>query len=221
MRVLAVVVLYKRSVDRSQTLTSLGNALRRHPELLQFLQVLLWDNSPMPLTPTLEFPFKYVHSSENIGTSGAFNRAMEFAEDGSTPWLLLLDQDTTLSEDFVPKMLAYSRRFTDSLEIAAVVPLLWCRGQVVSPKRFRTLYRISPVPPPMESTKGSLSCAIARRLCGRRRCVKQEVTMRSCFGSTSRTSMSSPPYTAKGNRYLLRATCSCSILFQLWTTTTR
>jgi GT2 family glycosyltransferase len=147
MSVLAVVVLYKRSVDRSQTLISLGTALGRHPELLRLLQVLLWDNSPMPLTPTLAFPFKYVHSSKNIGTSGAFNRAMEFAEAGSVPWLLLLDQDTTLSEDFVPKMLAYSRRFTDCLDVAAVVPLLWCRGQIVSPKRFRSLYRISPVPP--------------------------------------------------------------------------
>lgn len=157
MSVLAVVVLYKRSVDRSQTLTSLGNALRRHPELLRFLQVLLWDNSPMPLTPTLAFPFEYVHSSKNIGTSGAFNRAMEFAEAGSIPWLLLLDQDTTLSEDFVPKVLAYSRRFTDSLDVAAVVPLLWCRGQLVSPKRFRTLHRISPVPPASYGTyKGHL-----------------------------------------------------------------
>ena len=139
MSVLAVVVLYKRSVDRSQTLTSLGNALKRHPELFRVLQVLLWDNSPMPLNPTLAFPFRYVHANKNVGTSGAFNYAMEFAEAGSIPWLLLLDQDTTLSEDFIPKMLAYSRRFTDSLDVAAVVPLLWCRGQVVSPKRFRTL----------------------------------------------------------------------------------
>jgi GT2 family glycosyltransferase len=147
MSVLAVIVLYKRSVERSQTLTSLGEALGRHPELLQCLRVLLWDNSPMPTTPTLGFPFDYVHSGKNVGTAGAFNRAMELAETMSIPWLLLLDQDTTLPEDFVEKMVEYSHRFADIPEVAAVVPLLWCRGQLISPKRLRSLYRISPVPP--------------------------------------------------------------------------
>jgi glycosyltransferase involved in cell wall biosynthesis len=109
--------------------------------------VLLWDNSPMPTTPTLSFQFDYVHSGKNVGTAGAFNRAMEFAETMSIPWLLLLDQDTTFPEDFVAKMVDYSHRFADTPEVAAVVPLLWCRGQLISPKRLRSLYRISPVPP--------------------------------------------------------------------------
>jgi hypothetical protein len=147
MSVLAVIVLYKRSVERSQTLISLGENLGRHPRLLQCLRVLLWDNSPMPTTPTLAFPFDYVHSGKNVGTAGAFNRAMEFAETMSIPWLLLLDQDTTLPEDFVAKMVDYSDRFADTPEVAAIVPLLWCRGQLISPKRLRSLYRISPVPP--------------------------------------------------------------------------
>jgi Glycosyl transferase family 2 len=147
MSVLAVVVLYKRSVEQSQTLNSLGEALGRHPELLQCLRVLLWENSPMASTPALAFPFDYVHSDKNVGTAGAFNRALEFAETLSIPWLLLLDQDTTLPEDFVAKMVEYSHRFADTPEVAAVVPLLWCRGQLISPKRLRSLYRISPVPP--------------------------------------------------------------------------
>ena len=42
MSVLAVVVLYKRSVEQSQTLISLGEALGRHPELLESFPVLLW-----------------------------------------------------------------------------------------------------------------------------------------------------------------------------------
>jgi GT2 family glycosyltransferase len=147
MSVLAVIVLYKRSVERSQTLMSLGEALGRHPELLQCLRVLLWDNSPTPTTPSLAFPFDYVHSGKNVGTAGAFNRAMEFAESMSIPWLLLLDQDTTFPEDFVAKMVDYGDRFADTPEVAAVVPLLWCRGQLISPKRLRSLYRISPVPP--------------------------------------------------------------------------
>ena len=64
MSVLAVIVLYKRSVDRSQTLISLGEAFGRHPELPKFLRVLLWDNSPTPTTPSLAFPFDYFHSGK-------------------------------------------------------------------------------------------------------------------------------------------------------------
>ena len=147
MSVLAVIVLYKRSVEQSQTLVSLAEALGKHPELLRCLRVLLWDNSPTPTTPILGFPFDYLHTGKNVGTAGAFNRAMEFAETQSIPWLLLLDQDTTLPEDFVAKMVDYGHRFADTPEVAAVVPLLSCRDQLISPKRLRSLYRISPVPP--------------------------------------------------------------------------
>ena len=187
MSVLAVIVLYKRSVGQSQTLISLSEALGRHPELLRCLRVLLWDNSPMPTTPSLGFPFEYVHSGKNVGTAGAFNRAMEFAETMSIPWLLLLDQDTIFPEDFVAKMVDYSDRFADTPEVAAVVPLLWCRGQLISPKRLRSLYRISPVPPARYGTykeqvvvcdSGTLMRTAALR--------EVEPTMKNCFGSTSR-----------------------------------
>jgi hypothetical protein len=147
MRVLAVIVLYKQSVERSQTLMSLGEAFGRHPELANFLRVLLWDNSPTPTTPSLAFPFDYFHSRKNVGTAGAFNRAMELAETMAIPWLLLLDQDTIFPEQFVTRMVEYSDRFADDPEVAAVVPLLWCRGQMISPKRLGSFYRILPVPP--------------------------------------------------------------------------
>jgi GT2 family glycosyltransferase len=146
MRVLAVVVLYKRSPERSQTLVSLGAAFRSHPESLKAFRVLVWDNSPTPISPELGFPFDYFHSSKNAGTSGGFNGAMELAERMGIPWLLLLDQDTTFAEDFVPKMAAYSERFADDPEIGAVLPLLWCRGQLISPNRLGSFYRVLPVP---------------------------------------------------------------------------
>ena len=148
MIVLAVIVLYKRSPAQSKTLVSLGEAFARHPELLEFLRVLLWDNSPRALAnPTLAFPCEYIQSDKNNGNAGAYNRAMEIAEDRGIPWLLLLDQDTTISEEFLPKMMRYADRVTEDSEIAAVIPLLWCRGQLISPKRLAGFYRILPVPP--------------------------------------------------------------------------
>src|ERR1700761_9495191 len=104
MRVLAVVVLYKRSLEQSETLVSLGAAFERHPEALESFRVLVWDNSPTSLIhPTLPFPFDYFHSTKNNGTSGGFNGAMELAEKLGIPWLLLLDQDTTFPEEFLLK----------------------------------------------------------------------------------------------------------------------
>lgn len=147
MHILTVVVLYKRSLEQSQTLVSLVKAFRRQPELLKFLRVLVWDNSPTALAdPALAFPFEYLHSGKNVGSSGAYNRAMELAEATGIPWLLLLDQDTTISEEFLPKMLEYSRRLADHPEIAAVVPMLWCRGQLISPRRFGIFSRTVPMP---------------------------------------------------------------------------
>ena len=149
MHVLAVVVLYKRSPEQSQTLAGLGKAFLRHPELFMLLRVLLWDNSPTALAnPTLAFPFEYIHSGKNVGNSGAYNRALELAEAAGIPWLLLLDQDTTISEEFLPKMMEYGGRLADDPEIAAVLPMVWCRGRLISPQRFGTFTRAVPVPRP-------------------------------------------------------------------------
>jgi glycosyltransferase involved in cell wall biosynthesis len=147
MQVLAVVALYRRPIHQSQTLNSLNEILRSDSELLSHLRVLIFDNSPSPTTPNLEFPFDYIHADHNVGTAGAFNRAMELAEVSSIPWLLLLDQDTIIPENFIAKMLDYAGRFEHNPEIAAVVPLLWCRGELISPKTLRSLYRVVPLSP--------------------------------------------------------------------------
>jgi GT2 family glycosyltransferase len=46
---------------------------------------------------------------------------------------LLLDQDTTLPEDFVSRMLEYARLHEANSRIAAVAPFLLCDSQPVSP----------------------------------------------------------------------------------------
>jgi GT2 family glycosyltransferase len=147
MNLLAVVVLYKQTLEQSQTLTSLGDAFKIRPELLRSIRVVLWDNGPAALADlTLAFPFDYFHSGKNAGTSGAFNRAMELAETMAIPWLLLLDQDTTLPEGFLPRMMEYGDCVAGDPEVAAVVPMLWCRGKLISPQRLGRFYRVLPLP---------------------------------------------------------------------------
>ena len=101
MQILAVIVLYKRAPEQSQTILSLIQVFGRNPGLNDSVRVLLWDNSPVPASEvSLPFRFELGHGGQNVGTSGAYNHAMELADSLSCPWLLLLDQDTQVSEEF-------------------------------------------------------------------------------------------------------------------------
>jgi GT2 family glycosyltransferase len=147
MELLAVVVLYKRSPQQSQTIQSLIQVFRRNPALNAPVGVLLWDNSPAPLRVAgLPFSFDLRSAGRNVGTSGAYNYAMEFAESLRCPWLLLLDQDTTVSEDFLLRMVGYSEKFRDAPEIATVVPFIFSHGVLVSPRRLRSFNRVQQIP---------------------------------------------------------------------------
>jgi GT2 family glycosyltransferase len=147
MQIVIVVVLYKRSPAQSQTINGLAEAFDRDPELLQSFQVFIWDNSPAPIAdPAFLFPCIYRHGGRNLGTSGAYNRAMEFAESVGAPWLLLFDQDTTVSPEFLPGMLAYSRRFQDNPEIGTVVPFIRSHGALVSPRQLGRFNRVTQIP---------------------------------------------------------------------------
>jgi len=146
-QIVAVVVLYKRRPERSETITSLASAFERDPELLRSIRVLLWDNSPTAIDhPDLSFPFDYRHAGRNVGTSGAYNNAMEFAEAQGSPWLLLLDQDTAVSHEFLPRMLEYSRLLQETPEVGSVVPVIYSHGQPVSPRFLHSFNRTPQIP---------------------------------------------------------------------------
>jgi GT2 family glycosyltransferase len=147
MEILAVVVLYKRSPQESQTIQSLIQVFERNPGLKASFRVLLWDNSPIPAAAvSLPFAFDLRSAERNVGTSGAYNYAMEFAESLQYRWLLLLDQDTTISDEFLRGMVGYAERFRDELEVAAVVPFIFSHGVLVSPRRIRSFNRVQQIP---------------------------------------------------------------------------
>jgi GT2 family glycosyltransferase len=141
-QIVAVVVLYKRTPERSETINSLAQVFAKNPKLLGPIQVLLWDNSPTAIDPLhLPFPCDYKHAERNVGTSGAYNKAMEFAEAQASPWLLLLDQDTSLSDEFLPRMLDYSYQLQDLPEVSSVVPFIYSHGEPVSPRLLASFNR--------------------------------------------------------------------------------
>ncbi len=135
MEILAVVVCYKMPLKGSQTLRSLAAVLKSDPGLKKSVDVLIWDNSPEPLRrDEIPFPCRYEHAVRNGGVSGAYNGALGIAANLGCPWLLLLDQDTTLPPDFLCRMLEYGRLVRNRSEIAAVLPTVWVNSRYMFPR---------------------------------------------------------------------------------------
>jgi GT2 family glycosyltransferase len=149
-KVLAVFVRHKMPLHESPTFQGLLQAFASHPELQESLNVLIWDNSPAQLNnPEILPTFIYRHSPRNLGVSGAYNQAMKIAEAMGCQWLLLLDQDTAVTADFLPRMVKLGCRFLHKPEIAAVVPFLMDGDFVLSPRKV-LFKKFKPMDKPFE-----------------------------------------------------------------------
>lgn len=132
-RILAVAALYKQSPRESNALSSFSGILRDDPELASHFSLVVYDNSPDGLRAPDEFPLDYVHDPANGGLAAAYNYALARAEEGGYEWLLLLDQDTTLTKEFFTELIACVRALRAEDNVAAIVPKLAVRGTILSP----------------------------------------------------------------------------------------
>ncbi|MFL6427428.1 MAG: hypothetical protein ACJ71S_04235 [Acidobacteriaceae bacterium] len=134
-KILVVIVRYRTLLQDSETIQTLGACLADDPELARNFPILVWDNSPVGQSVAeLPLEIEYRHSGENAGVSGAYNYAMELAEQRGIRWLLLLDQDTRLPNGFLAAMRTHASRLESEESIAAVAPTVLMRGLPVSPK---------------------------------------------------------------------------------------
>ncbi len=134
-KILAVVVRYNTALVESETLRGLSSAFAENPGLLQAIEVLLWDNSAEPLDSIhLEFPVVYRHSAHNLGVSGAYNGAMKYAIANNHTWMLLLDQDSEVSETFLSTLIRHAESLHEVKEIAAILPTILCGESIASPR---------------------------------------------------------------------------------------
>lgn len=128
-----VVVLYKVKLEDSQTIKSLDEALETSTNLLVF------DNSPhrqyeKEYFDLGKFSIHYHHDGSNPGLSRAYNLALEFASQNNCTWLLLLDQDTIFTVDYIKEIQDIQ---TDQLsnDVAAIIPKVVSNdhNKVISP----------------------------------------------------------------------------------------
>ncbi len=161
---LAVVVRYKTAFSDSQTIQGWCAAFAADPALAQQYHLLIWDNSPEPLlAPELPVAFEYRHSEQNLGVSGAYNSAMQYALANGYTWMLLLDQDTSITADFLRRMLAHGLALETREGIAAITPTVRTRGVVISPlrqlfNRNRSYPAGAPSIAPGEATAANSGC---------------------------------------------------------------
>lgn len=131
----AVVVLYNRSPSDSKSFSSLVEILSSHREWAKHISLVVYDNSPPSKAHeiSVDFPFHYVHNPENGGLATAYNYALARAEELNHEWLLLLDQDTCLTEEYFSELIPCADRLHSLQDVAVIAPKLEVKGQIYSP----------------------------------------------------------------------------------------
>jgi GT2 family glycosyltransferase len=95
--------------------------------------LVIYDNSAESHPIAEDFTLHYVHDPANGGLAAAYNYALSRAEDTGYEWLLLLDQDTTLTSEFLAELMDCANALRTEDNVAAIVPKLVVRGTILSP----------------------------------------------------------------------------------------
>ena len=129
--ILALIVLYKVQAEQSESFLSFEQY--RQSGAAAGYELMLCDNTPYAQARPAGFHGVYVADQSNPGLAPAYNRALQAAHDRGIQWLLLLDQDTTLTPQFLDEARETAARLLHQPEVAALVPRLVDKGVVCSP----------------------------------------------------------------------------------------
>ena len=139
--VYTVLVLYHLSPEESPAFRSLVDLLRSERidawSGSRICTLLLHDNSPAAHPPPAALQaglnVRYQHDPSNPGLARPYQQALAEAQMEGVPWLLLLDQDTVLTADWLREMLAATEALVDDERVVAIVPRLLQDDMSLSP----------------------------------------------------------------------------------------
>ena len=125
-----IIVLYKTKLEDSLTF----KALKKNLSLLKDLgsKILIYNNSPEIEIPQSNDYVIYT-PTENLMLAGAYNYALQKAIENKAQWLLLLDQDTELNQDYFERLNAFLNKTDVSSVYDVVVPTLSIGDKHLSP----------------------------------------------------------------------------------------
>lgn len=130
-----IIVLYKNNLENSRTISTLRTFLNKKVNLF------VYDNSPEKQYQEEKFTYnnfdiQYFHDPTNSGLSKAYNHALALAYDKNYTWLLLLDQDTYFTKEYVEAIELL--QIDDFKNTAAIIPRVNSLndGQQISPGKI-------------------------------------------------------------------------------------
>ncbi|WP_396209129.1 hypothetical protein [Flavobacterium sp.] len=130
-----VIVLYKTNLEDSKTIQSLNKCLSSS------IDVFVFDNSPIPQYEKEKFIYDklnitYYYDILNPGLAIAYNNALNRALFENKKWLLLLDQDTLISQFYIDEL--FSKGFDNfSNQVVAIIPKVVSRNNnLISPAKM-------------------------------------------------------------------------------------
>jgi GT2 family glycosyltransferase len=134
MKVTMVVVLYKLKPDESKTFQTLKQIMNSTSNPFKDIELILYDNSPdkhdFTPPPHEGIHITYYHDPRNLGIATAYNHAWSVAKGNHSQWLLLLDHDTELTQEYFNAILTL-----DNIpeNVVAVVPKINSENTMISP----------------------------------------------------------------------------------------
>ena len=135
-KILFIIVLYKNSLEESKTIATLNNYLSVS------VDVLVFDNSPKKQYNESSFIYgkfkvEYHHDSSNPGLNFAYNYALNQANENNYQWLLLLDQDTIFTKEYIDTI--YNLDFKNlSVDTVSLIPKVknFTDNKLISPSKM-------------------------------------------------------------------------------------
>jgi GT2 family glycosyltransferase len=140
-----VVVLYRMAADESPAIRSLTQHLPPGGRPGGFIDLIICDNTPFEQAAPTALAGRYLRDPSNPGLARRYNEALGIADKSGAAWLMLLDQDTTVTAEYLDEVLAEAASCADRPEVVALVPKLIERGAICSPIHPPTYKWASPV----------------------------------------------------------------------------
>lgn len=137
MNIKIVITIYKTNLNELDVFSTLKGILTNDQNIASQISVTLYDNSKFSQSKKIDvggLNIEYIHDSRNLGISTAYNYALKAAEKNGEEWLLLLDQDTTISKEFLNELIKRTIQLSNTRSVVAVTPKVFSNNRLISPK---------------------------------------------------------------------------------------
>jgi GT2 family glycosyltransferase len=136
-----IMVLYNQKISESKTYKTLLRSFQ-NIALTEHIDLFIYDNSPVPMPENMAseldvFNITYTSDVDNPGITKAYNEGFKWAKSQGLNWILLLDQDTEMSNNAIEH---YVKAINKENKISVFAPiLLLSNNKIFSP--FKQIFR--------------------------------------------------------------------------------